>query len=138
MQVFHHLQRKPRRPDVPLLADLPSGMRYLAMSNLAMIAVRDLATYDAKAARGNPDWISTHSPSSEFKAWLNVGRLWGRPRNTGIIRIRDAPRKPFHPVNRNHQPIGIDDFSKVSTCGRSYSIPRSAATIPAAEGKVAA
>jgi hypothetical protein len=77
VQVFHHLQRKPTRPDVSLLADLPSGMRDLAMAHLAIIAVRDLATYDAPPARPNLDWIAAHSPSPEFTAWLNVGRLWG-------------------------------------------------------------
>jgi hypothetical protein len=52
-------------------------MRDLAMAHLAMIAVRDLATYDAPPARPNLDWIAAHSPSPEFAAWLNVGRLWG-------------------------------------------------------------
>ena len=90
MQVFHQLQRKPTRPDVSLLADLPSGMRDLAMAHLAMIAVRDLATRDARAARENLDWIATHSPSPEFTAWLNVGRLWGTGVSADLVALTDG------------------------------------------------
>jgi hypothetical protein len=90
VQVFHLLQRKPTRPDLSLLADLPSGMRNLAMAHLAMVAVRDLATYDAKAARANLDWITAHSPPPDFTRWLNVGRLWGTGASGDLAALTDG------------------------------------------------
>jgi hypothetical protein len=90
---FHRLEGRATHPDRAILTTLPDKMRNLALGHLAMVAVRDLGRApDDPANREVLDWIATNSPSPDFTAWLNVGRVWAAQNMAEVIALLgDAP-----------------------------------------------
>lgn len=113
VEIYEKLKREGQwtRVDLDLLRVLPEKMRQNALANLAMLAVEGSRSQDnLPVMRERLQDIAAMSPSSDFDAWLYVGRAWTAETVEELIAFHDGGRLDQRAVDTLNL-LGLEDLA---------------------------